>query len=175
MRQAFLTLSLLKVSRLVIIFRDTKKDEVAPIFLKVAASCSLTLRNSERKIILMFNLGEFRKKNNSDVSFICFRSKCHNYDSPFSLCKLTYFTSYLGTLTFHKLQTIFFSEYPHSVEQFTTIFAKISANLYNFFNPVQLEYLPLIFKVTKRQKHMLHLKRNNIFGILESRWMIWHI
>ena len=88
---------------------------------------------------------------------------------------LKYLTSYLGTFDISQGTNYFFSENPHSVEQFTAIFAKISANLYNFFNPVKLEYLPLIFKVTKRQKHMLHLKSYYIFGILESRWMNWHI
>ena len=92
MRQAFLTLSHLKVPRLVIIFRDKKRW-----------SCSNFPESGSK---LFVYLREFRKKNNSDVSFICFRSKCHN--APFSLCKLTYLTSYLGTLTFHKVQTIFF-------------------------------------------------------------------
>ena len=137
MRQAFLTLSHLKVSRLVIIFRD-KKDKVAPIFLKVAANCSFTLGNSERKITL-------------DVSFICFRSKCHN--SPFSLCKLIYLTSYLGTLTFHKVQTIFFclKTLIQSNNLLPFLRKSVRISIIFFFNPVHLEYLPLIFKVTKRQ------------------------
>ena len=41
-------------------------------------------------------------------------------------------TSYLGSLTFHMVQTIFFSEYPYSVEEFAAIFTKIGANLYIF-------------------------------------------
>ena len=103
---------------LVIIIRDKKRW-----------SCSNFPESGSK---LFVYLGEFRKKNNSDVSFICFRSKCHN--APFSLCKLTYFTSYLGTLT-SQGTNYFFSKYPHSVEQFTAIFfLRKSVRIYIIFS-----------------------------------------
>ena len=43
-----------------------------------------------------------------------------------------------------------------------------------FFNPVKFKYLPLTSHITSKA-HVASLKNNDIFGILESRPMIWHI
>ena len=78
---------------------------------------------------------------------IVFRSKCHR--STFCLYRirqLTFIASYLGNLTFPKVQTILFL---NTLSQTNNLlpFSRKSVLLY-FFNPVQFEYLPLTFKAT---------------------------
>ena len=50
----------------------------------------------------------------------------------YRIWQLTFIASYLGNLTFPKVQTII-SEYPQSDEQFAAIFKKFGATL--FFQP----------------------------------------
>ena len=105
---------------------------------------------------------------------LVFRSKCHR--STFCLYRiwqLTFIASYLGNLTFPKVQTILFL---NTLSQTNNLlpFSGKSVLLY-FFNPVQFEYLPLTFKATQLQKYVSHLKNNYIFGILASSWLIWLI
>ena len=76
---------------------------------------------------------------------LVFRSKCHR--STFCLyCiwQLTFIASYLGNLTFPKVQTILFL---NTLSQTNNLlpFSRKSVLLY-FFNPVQFEYLPLPLK-----------------------------
>ena len=71
---------------------------------------------------------------------LVFRSKCHR--STFCLYRiwqLTFFASYLGNLTFPKVQTILFL---NTLSQTNNLlpFSRKSALLY-FFNPVQFEYI----------------------------------
>ena len=105
---------------------------------------------------------------------LVFRSKCHR--STFCLYRiwqLTFIASYLGNLTFPKVQTILFL---NTLSQTNNLlpFSRKSVLLY-FFNPVQFEYLPLTFKATQLQKYVSHLENNYIFGILASSWLIWLI
>ena len=79
---------------------------------------------------------------------LVFRSKCRR--STFCLYRiwqLTFIASYLGNLTFPKVQTILFL---NTLSQTNNLlpFSRKSMLLY-FFNPVQFEYLPLTFKATQ--------------------------
>ena len=105
---------------------------------------------------------------------LVFRSKCHR--STFCLYRiwqLTFIASYLGNLTFPRVQTILFL---NTLSQTNNLlpFSRKSVLLY-FFKPVQFEYLPLTFKATELQKYVSHLENNYIFGILASSWLIWLI
>ena len=81
---------------------------------------------------------------------LVFRSKCHR--STFCLYliwQLTFIASYLGYLTFPKVQTILFLNTLITLSQMNDLlpFSRKSVLLY-FFNPTQFEYLPLTFKAT---------------------------
>ena len=86
---------------------------------------------------------------------LVFRSKCHR--STFCLYRiwqLTFIASYLGNLTFPKVQTILFL---NTLSQTNNLlpFSRKSVLLY-FFNPVQFEYLPLTFKATLAKTRAAH-------------------
>ena len=137
MQRAVLTLSGVKLQRSVFRLYRGKKNKVAPIFLKMAVNCSSTSGNSEKE---QFALPLMSPS-------LVFRSKCHRSTfCLFRIWQLTFIASYLGNLTFPKVQTILFL---NTLSQTNNLlpFSRKSVLLY-FFNPVQFEYLPLTFKAT---------------------------